>query len=405
MNFLRRRKNSSEDEDDDEFLNVTAAKNTRTKSRKPPNTAFRQQRLKAWQPILTPKLVIPLLLLVAIIFAPLGTVITQTQYNVEIIQIDYSKCESLANTEDYRSVPKSKVYYHFKGKSTDPNVKWKLINSTSHRGDEGLRCLLQFDLPKDIKPPLYLYYRLTNFYQNHRKYVQSVDLPQLKGEAVSPESLTTNCKPLRSITDDQGNEKAIYPCGLIANSMFNDTFENPVLLNPKLSDNNETYTFSQSDISWSSDKTKYKKTTYNVDDIVPPPNWAKQFPNGYTTDNLPDLNNWEHFQNWMRTAGLPNFYKLYGKNTTSTLSSGTYLMNINLNYPVSVFGGTKSVVITTSSIFGGRNVSLGIIFIIVAVVSLVMLIGFFLQHLIRPRRVGDHNFLQGSAFTAVRDQL
>lgn len=134
MNFLRRRKNSSEDEEDDEFLNVTAAKNTRTKSRKPPNTAFRQQRLKAWQPILTPKLVIPLLLLVAIIFAPLGTVITQTQYNVEIIQIDYSKCESLANTEDYRSVPKSKVYYHFKGKSTDPNVKWKLINSTSHRG-------------------------------------------------------------------------------------------------------------------------------------------------------------------------------------------------------------------------------------------------------------------------------
>lgn len=400
MNFLRRRKNSSDD-DDDEFINVTAAKNTRTKSRKPPNTAFRQQRLKAWQPILTPKLVIPLLLLVTIIFAPLGIVITRTQYNVEIIQIDYSQCDTLANGEDYRTVPKSKVYYHFKGKSSNPNVKWKLDNST----DDEPKCQIQFELPKDIKPPLYLYYRLTNFYQNHRKYVESVDLSQLKGNDVSADSLTTNCKPLRSLTDSDGNEKIIYPCGLIANSLFNDTFSDPVLLNARNGNDNETYAFSQTGISWSSDKSKYGKTSYNVDDIVPPPNWAKQFPDGYTTDNLPDLHTWEHFQNWMRTAGLPNFYKLYGKNTTTTLSSGTYQMEIGLNYPVSVFGGTKSVVITTSSIFGGRNVSLGIIFIIVAVVSLVMLIGFFLQHLIRPRRVGDHNFLQGSGFTAVRDQL
>ncbi|KAI7096117.1 hypothetical protein KC316_g21377, partial [Hortaea werneckii] len=28
------------------------------KSRRPPNTAFRQQRLKAWQPILTPRTVL-----------------------------------------------------------------------------------------------------------------------------------------------------------------------------------------------------------------------------------------------------------------------------------------------------------------------------------------------------------
>ncbi|MBE7181249.1 MAG: hypothetical protein INR71_08580 [Terriglobus roseus] len=45
------------------------------KSRRPPNTAFRQQRLKAWQPILTPKTVLPLLFVVGIIFAPLGGVL------------------------------------------------------------------------------------------------------------------------------------------------------------------------------------------------------------------------------------------------------------------------------------------------------------------------------------------
>jgi hypothetical protein len=42
------------------------------KSRRPANTAFRQQRLKAWQPILTPKTVLPLFFIIGIIFAPIG---------------------------------------------------------------------------------------------------------------------------------------------------------------------------------------------------------------------------------------------------------------------------------------------------------------------------------------------
>jgi hypothetical protein len=36
------------------------------------DTAFKQQRLKAWQPLLTPKTVLPTLFIAGIIFAPLG---------------------------------------------------------------------------------------------------------------------------------------------------------------------------------------------------------------------------------------------------------------------------------------------------------------------------------------------
>ena len=36
------------------------------------DTAFKQQRLKAWQPILTPKTVLPTLLIIGILFAPIG---------------------------------------------------------------------------------------------------------------------------------------------------------------------------------------------------------------------------------------------------------------------------------------------------------------------------------------------
>ena len=101
---------------------------------------------------------------------------------------------------------------------------------------------------------------------------------------------------------------------------------------------------------------------------------------------MPDLQTWEHLQNWMRTAALPSFYKLYGQNTTQSMSSGIYQISIKMNYPVEIFGGSKSIVITTNTIFGGRNMSLGVIYIIVAVVALVLGIAFLLQYLIKPRK-------------------
>lgn len=37
-----------------------------------PDTAFKQQRLKAWQPILTPKVVLPTFFILGLLFAPIG---------------------------------------------------------------------------------------------------------------------------------------------------------------------------------------------------------------------------------------------------------------------------------------------------------------------------------------------
>lgn len=39
------------------------------------DTAFKQQRLKAWQPILTPKTVLPTLFIIGILFAPIGALL------------------------------------------------------------------------------------------------------------------------------------------------------------------------------------------------------------------------------------------------------------------------------------------------------------------------------------------
>lgn len=400
MNFLRRRKDYSSDSED-EGNNVTESKIH--KSRKPPNTAFRQQRLKAWQPIMTPKTVIPFLFILACIFGPLGIGILLTVTRVEYMTIDYSDCASSA-TDSFKDIPSKFTSYSFNSKNKDPEFKWKVESHEDSFGDDIDSCHIQFNLPKKIEPPIYMYYHLTNFYQNHRMYLESYDLEQLKGIAVTHDSIADDCSPLDFDSDD----KIIYPCGLIANSYFNDSISNLTLLNAQSAENNETYVLSQKGISWSSDVDhRYKKTKYDPKDIVPPPNWHKMFPDGYNESNLPDLQEWELLQNWMRTAGLSSFYKLYGVNKTEALNSGVYELEIKLNYPTKVFDGSKSLVITTNSIFGGHNLSLGIIYIVVAALSLFLGVAFLVQTIVKPRKLGDHDFLVNSNrdTTNIREQL
>jgi hypothetical protein len=57
------------------------------KSRKPPNTAFRQQRLLAYAPILTPKTVLPLFFAVGIIFGPIGGLLLYASSKVNPIHL------------------------------------------------------------------------------------------------------------------------------------------------------------------------------------------------------------------------------------------------------------------------------------------------------------------------------
>jgi hypothetical protein len=175
-----------------------------------------------------------------------------------------------------------------------------------------------------MKSPVLAYYRLTNFYQNHRRYVKSFDQEQLSGTARSFSQIDrSDCDPLRT---DNATKKAYYPCGLIANSMFNDTFVNLKLLNAPDSDNGVPYDMSTSGIAWPSDKKLYGKSQYNPSDVVPPPNWVRRWPS--YTDTLPDLENDESFQVWMRTSALPTFSKLAMRNDNTAMTAGVYEIEI-----------------------------------------------------------------------------
>lgn len=171
--------------------------------------------------------------------------------------------------------------------------------------------------------------------------------------------------------------------------MFNDTFTSPVLLNVAggSGSSNETYEMTTNGIAWSSDGKRYGKTKYTPDQVVPPRNWVKKFGQNYTTETMPDLSDWEEFHVWMRTAGLPMFSKLARRNDNDVMKVGTYQVNITYNFPVSEYAGTKSIVISTRTVMGGKNPFLGIAYVVVS--GLCVLLGalFTARHLFQPRHV------------------
>ena len=90
----------------------------------------------------------------------------------------------------------------------------------------------------------------------------------------------------------------------------------------------------------------------------------------------------EHFIVWMRTAGLPNFRKLYGV-INEDLEVGTYYLRVENNYDVSSFDGHKYFVISTTNLLGGQNYFLAICYIIVGGLCLMFGIIFFIAYMTR----------------------
>ena len=78
----------------------------------------------------------------------------------------------------------------------------------------------------------------------------------------------------------------------------------------------------------------------------------------------------EHFIVWMRLAGVPHFRKLYGRLEGKEMKKGDVLkFSIDCNFEVSSFNGRKALLIATENFIGGKNYSIGICFVIAAILS------------------------------------
>lgn len=308
-------------------------------SKQPLATAFRQQNLKAWQPILTPMPVIVTFLIVGIVFLPIGIALLSASNDVK----EYTR------------------------RYDDICTGGEAVNFDSNASAS---CTVTIEIEEKMSKPVYFYYELTNYYQNHRRYVSSRDDVQLRGETGSS---SVECDPRESYTNpDTGEKFNFLPCGLIAWSMFNDTY---VMSYPN---SNNTVPMKKSGIAWESDlNDKFRN------------------PSAETAQNnirvISDFKD-EEFVVWMRTAALPTFRKLH-RIIETDLEPGTYSIALENNYPVHQFDGEKRVVISTTSWMGGKNPFLGWAYIIVGVLCLVLGIGFFIKHKVHPRKLGDTRYL------------
>lgn len=354
------------------------------KSCRPEDTDFKQQRLKAWQPILTPWWVVGTFMVLGVVFIPLGVSLKDASDGV----VEY--------VQPYDPVPETE--------SKCSGVEYTNDPKSGHK-----TCQIKFNVKQTMTPPVYVYYELDHFYQNHRQYVKSRADAQLRGESGSNVKLT-NCDPLQSLTATSDNVKYtinLVPCGLIANSLFNDTFK---LTSP------QTLKLAEDGIAWKSDLTnKFKNTGFVKYGGTPgaTANCKQDAWGGFSDCTCPDghktcnkyLNQSypgvigadgvenEHFVVWMRTAGLPKFRKLYGIIHTEVKEGTTLTFDVKANFPVKPFNGKKALVIATTSWIGGKNPFLGTAYIVVGAICLFLGAAFAIKQKRYPRKMGDTSSL------------
>lgn len=115
-------------------------------------------------------------------------------------------------------------------------------------------CTVTFDVSEEMEDPVFLYYEVTNMYKNHRLFVKSKDDKQLAGESRSRTELEEYCDDMLEVGDlwlevDPNSTALANPCGLIANSLFNDTY----------SFSSHSVKILKTGISWTEDEERYER--------------------------------------------------------------------------------------------------------------------------------------------------
>jgi hypothetical protein len=80
----------------------------------------------------------------------------------------------------------------------------------------------------------------------------------------------------------------------------------------------------------------------------------------------------------MRTSGLPNFEKLWGR-IHQDLSPGNYVITINNSFNLTEWSGKKYIILSTDSSAGGKNYLLPIMLLLIGLGS--FFAAFFLKRI------------------------
>ncbi|BFZ05268.1 hypothetical protein BsWGS_08307 [Bradybaena similaris] len=352
--------------------------NTTVVDQRPKISGFKQQTLPAWQPILHGRAVFPLFLIVGAVFIPFGSVLLMISEKVKEFRYDYTHCVNLDL----------------------PNTTCAEFLQNVNNTGKVCHCSITVELER-FESPVFIYYGLANYFQNHRRYVRSRDDDQLYGLSIPPGNLRSLCEPYRTVTINESQVLGYAPCGAIANSIFNDTFSLYYL-------NTIPVGLLKTGIAWTTDKRNRFNNPPSWKYYTKPQNWERpvwdldpqqEDNNGYLNEDLIV---------WMRTAALPYFRKFYRRVDHHSslqfmygLPAGIYNISIEYKYPVISFGGKKRIFISTTSILGGKNSFLGSAYITVGILNFIVGI-LFLINLIWTQRNKDGQARQCASVVKIR---
>ncbi|KAJ6223414.1 hypothetical protein RDWZM_001959 [Blomia tropicalis] len=291
--------------------------------------SFSQQRFEANTPILTIGRVLPHFVLITIAYLVIGIFVLSHNNRVVEYHFSYTDC-----------------FDHQTNRSCDAIITEH--NNNSIKIDHKCQCRNILEIDRIIPSPVFLYYRIGRMYQNYMQYSSSIDEMQMIGHLKGSSDLCG-----KNLTYGQDG-KPILPCGMIANSFFNDTFQ-LLLLEPSSIITTNVQKFpvpmKQSDMTWTPLHDVWNppissacahtddpvKCSYNG--TVKPPNWNQSI---WQLDPHDPGNNGFHNQqllSWLRPAAFADFRKMiakvdhdsrtYNRTFEKGLPAGRYLLIID----------------------------------------------------------------------------
>ena len=260
------------------------------------------------------------------------------------------------------------------------------------RKPEEPACEVKFTPDVDLENPK-IYYRLDNFYQNHRSF-QQFSYKQLRGE---DDGTVSQCDPIEknkdmlldpdwpinyfqtvpNLTNDltQKPNQEAWPCGFIAKFFFSDYFTTV-----KSVDRSFSVEIDDSDIAHDVDT---EKRFIRNDD---------KWEDGIYWRDVVD----EHFMVWYQMESLKDFTKLVGRIDGTMKAGKEYTISIYDNFAASLIDNEKHFLLTETGTFGGKNFVLAYFFGIAALLTLLILIFFIIGYFwkVQGRRIEEESYIR-----------
>eukprot|EP00941_MAST-03F_sp_MAST-3F-sp1_P005138 g5138.t1 len=257
-------------------------------NRPDPFNQFLQQTLPSFQLLYTPAIISRILLIVAVLTGLSGTIMFgrdestrryMVQYEGKVwgnLYPDYAHQYNWWGSESIWECSMNNTYFHEGPEANNAKMGYKppIVENEDDNNQNGsninlgareatkpgetVTCSVDMFIGEKMEAPMYLLYFMDNFHQNYQTYYSSVDRYQLLGSttttydeysgycntpsfmyyniglnarqslgAPNPLPARDDCDIGTTVSDENGVKKTcqyLEPCGLMANTFFNDTF-------------------------------------------------------------------------------------------------------------------------------------------------------------------------------------